>query len=78
ATDADNNFKKGDSIRASGSKTNFIGPWQIPGTSYYLNSHLTPANSTAYDLKNKGVEIHTLALDIKPMVSGNYSDHTKA
>lgn len=78
ATDVDDNFKKGDSIRASGSKTNFIGPWQIPGTSYYLNSHLTPANSTAYDLKNKGIEIHTLAVDIKPMVSGNYSDHTKA
>ncbi len=41
-----------------------------------LNSHLTTTNSTAKDLKNAGIEIHTLAIGIKGDDTGSGVEHT--
>lgn len=52
----------GDSLGASGSKTKF------DTLKYYdalpISSHLTTTNSTAYDLKQEGIEIHTVSVGI--------------
>lgn len=39
--------------------------YQLPGTHQYIYSHLTPVNSTAADIKEQGMEINSIAINIK-------------
>ena len=47
-----------------------------PAYNGVINSHITTTNSTAMDLKNSGIEIHTIAL--KLMVNYNEPDYQNA
>lgn len=43
--------------------------YPIPGTKRRIYSHLSPANSTAADIKNQGMEIYSIAINIKNIYS---------
>lgn len=71
------NAGTGSVLGASGTGTKF----NPNNTKYYnalpVTSHLTTTNSTAYDLKQAGIEIHTVAVAIEKNTSPPYTDHTK-
>lgn len=48
--------------------TTKIPGYYLPGTGQCLYSHLTPANSTAADIKDQGMEINTIAININANV----------
>lgn len=52
-------YKEGDRLGTSGNKTTIV-----PAYNGVLNSHITTTNSTAMDMKNAGIQIHTIALQI--------------
>lgn len=56
------NYSPGLSLGAEGNKTMFTTPLTIDDQR--ISSHLTTTNSTAYQLKSEGIEIHSLALKI--------------
>ncbi|MFR3684112.1 MAG: SpaA isopeptide-forming pilin-related protein [Enterococcus sp.] len=62
------NYNEGDSLQ--GSQEVFTTTINPPYNNGKITSHITTTNSTAMDLKNSGIEIHTIAL--KLMV--NYSE----
>jgi len=55
-------YSPGLSLGAEGNKTIFTSPLNLNGQR--ISSHLTTTNSTAYQLKSEGIEIHSLALRI--------------
>ncbi|MGG5371269.1 vWA domain-containing protein [Enterococcus sp. AZ196] len=55
-------YSSGLSLGAEGNKSLFTSPLMIDGQK--ITSHLTTTNSTAYQLKNDGIEIHSLAVKI--------------
>lgn len=65
----------GSVLGAQGTATKFRTPQSYNGLS--VTTHLTTTNSTAYDLKQAGIEIHTVAVAIEQNTSPNYTDHTK-
>lgn len=62
------NYKIGSHINSRGDTTKFDASYALYGLNgrVSINSHLTIANSSAADLKNSGIEIHSLALGIYP------------
>lgn len=52
-------YKEGDRLGTSGNKTTIV-----PAYKGLINSHITTTNSTAMDMKNAGIQIHTIALQI--------------
>lgn len=52
-------------------------PVTVEGEKDHIFSHITLANSTAYDLKQAGIEIHTVGVDIKP-AQDNSPDYVAA
>lgn len=70
-------YKLGDIYSAERSKTKFYNPFYVNGNNLYkLTSHISTTNSTAYDLKNQNIEIHTLAVNIMRSTAAGYQDHT--
>ncbi|GCF94387.1 pilus protein [Enterococcus florum] len=53
------NYKKGEFLGGKTYVTKIV-----PAYAGRINSHITPANSTAMDLKDSGIEIHTISLNI--------------
>lgn len=53
------NYNLGDTLDTTGNKTTISPPY-----GGVINSHITTTNSTAMDLKNSGIEIHTIALKL--------------
>ncbi|MGX7257837.1 hypothetical protein RV04_GL000363 [Enterococcus hermanniensis] len=51
------NYRRGDVLGTSGFKTTIVPPYHG-----LINSHITTTNSAAMDVKNAGIEIHTIAL----------------
>lgn len=66
------NYSSGLSLGATGNKTLFDTALTINGQR--VSSHLTTTNSTAYALKQSGIEIHSLAVQI----TTSSGDHPKA
>ena len=52
-------YKVGTPLGTSGYKTTII-----PAYNGVINSHITTTNSTAMDIKNAGIEIHTIAVEL--------------
>lgn len=57
-------YKEGSTLGTAGNKTTIV-----PTYNGGLNSHITTTNSTAMDMKNAGVQIHTIALQISVNVN---------
>lgn len=57
-------YKEGSTLGTLGNKTTIV-----PAYNGVLNSHITTTNSTAMDMKNAGVQIHTIALQISVNVN---------
>ncbi|MGM0167734.1 hypothetical protein IGI39_002718 [Enterococcus sp. AZ135] len=60
----------GSALREPGTLTNYYTTYKPSGfrlsrTGQCIYSHLTPANSTAADIKNQGMEINSIAINIK-------------
>lgn len=73
-SDASNPSITGASTIATYFKEKF--PVLVEGQQDYIRSHIGLANSTAYDLKQAGIEIHTVGIDIK-RASDSLPDFTK-
>lgn len=65
-------YKAGSSLGASSSRTKFSSTQNYGGGKF--SSHITMANSAAYDVKAEGVEIHTLAVDIVKTSGDGHSE----
>ncbi|MDT2553782.1 SpaA isopeptide-forming pilin-related protein [Enterococcus raffinosus] len=53
------NYKVGSDLGAGSNKTSISNPYRG-----VISSHITTTNSTAMDLKNAGIEIHTIAVEL--------------
>ncbi len=66
------NYKVGSSLGSTGTSVKFSRGINYGG--YTINSHLTTTNSTAKDIKEQGVEIHTIAVDITKVSAEGHSE----
>ena len=66
------NYKVGNSLGSTGTSVKFSRGINYGG--YTINSHLTTTNSTAKDIKEQGVEIHTIAVDITKVSAEGHSE----
>lgn len=67
----DGSYKMGQRLGATNTRTKFSSPQNYGGQS--ISSHLTMANSAAREVKEQGVEIHTIAVDINPVAQEGHS-----
>ncbi|MGP5430168.1 SpaA isopeptide-forming pilin-related protein [Enterococcus malodoratus] len=67
------NYLKGSLLGSTGSSTKFDGR-VLTVNNQRISSHLTTTNSTAHMVKNEGIEIHSLAMQIATK-EGDYWDH---
>lgn len=65
------NYNKGLSLGATGINIRFTNKLTVDNQ--IISSHLTTTNSTAYELKRQGIEIHSIAVQISAPSDG--SDH---